>query len=229
MRLMRVLMRHAREGSTGVVRRVCCGGTREIRSSGLRVLGYRLRRDGRETSVLRRVGRGGTAGVRIEDGFDVGRRSRESKFPVRPRSRIDTRVASLRCCHVGGCREQLAVERRKDVCERIGSRSERSRIQVDLPAGQSSAKPLTELEFVRALTLRCTRYSSTRSRLVPRKSTFERLRQNRMIVSSLLPERSTQGRIVMLRSRLIFSVRLTKSCESVRLAISVECGSRYSL
>lgn len=79
------------------------------------------------------------------------------------------------------------------------------------------------------LALRWTRYSSTRSREVARKSTLLRLRQKRMIVSSPAPDRSTQGRMVMLRSRLIFSVKLTKSWESVRAAISAECGRRYSL
>lgn len=76
------------------------------------------------------------------------------------------------------------------------------------------------MQTIDRLTFLVTRYSSTKSLAVAKKSTLLRLRQNLMIVSSVAPARSTQGRTVMFKSRLILSVNCTKSADKVKADIS---------
>ena len=229
---MLVLRRYTWHIRRGIERRIRGGGGRRhwVGPARRYVFCDRLVDDRRQTGVLLRVRRRRTARVGVKDRLDVGRRRSKPELAVRARARVVARVDRLSGGHVGRRRQQFAVEGREDVCKRVGPRSQGTGVKVDLSKHRVNREEEQEAKTVEsARTFRWTRYSSTRSRLVPRKSTLDRLRQNRMIVSSLLPDRSTHGRIVILRSRLIFSVKLTKSCDKVKFAISVECGRRYSL
>lgn len=125
-------------------------------------------------------------------------------------------------------REKLRVEEWKSIGERVRTRPERTRVEVDL-----TERGVSEQQFLAEKGLRrtsfFTKYSSTRSRAVGKKSALDRFKQNRTIVSSPDPDRSTQGRMVIFRSRLMRSVNSRKSCDRVKAAISAECGKRYSL